>query len=280
MTRRELWKCAGLLPGAAALLGARGALQEPLIVHHEEHALAVESGRGFAEIIELRAKSRPPDLVAGLRDLTPSQASKWANHVRQGRWMLIENGLGFAAPEQSASQRALLFNAFGLLTGPAIPASQLDAIYVEYRWPVRRMVRHFGAVTPVSGGQVIATIGGIPVACRLFARACGRRHLSGNSARAAAGVARSGSPRPCRGFCARAQRLASKRCASAILRTESAIAPRFHHRCLPERSRVHPTVPQLRVSPDGAVRSRHRERVELRWHSADPAGESPGDSVD
>jgi hypothetical protein len=103
------------------------------------------------------ATSLPDDLISQL-----------SASVRNGRWLIFESAAGFGGFE---AQRRQLAEHFGLMIEPPVDlwAAGAAVPYVHYRWPIDVKVRDFSRVVPVSTGraQIIAAIGGLPVAARL-----------------------------------------------------------------------------------------------------------------
>jgi hypothetical protein len=171
MTRRSLLQGAGFVFAASqfSLLSRTGSAPR-LHIAHEDHLLATESALGYSQVLATTTgKSlKGCSIVAGLRNLRDREGYFLADAVGEGRWLLIESGLSFATPSESAYHRRFMRELFGLQIGLHVASQDLKDLYVTYEWPVCCMVRHFGGATPIEadGNDVIARAGGMPIAVR------------------------------------------------------------------------------------------------------------------
>jgi hypothetical protein len=78
--------------------------------------------------------------------------------VCSDRRVLVESAVGFAPEDLTWLERC------GISMGAPVPVT--GPAWVRFTWPLQAMVRDFGRVRPVTGGQVIARLGPVPVAVR------------------------------------------------------------------------------------------------------------------
>ncbi len=133
----------------------------------EAHGLAQESAKGYRLLIESAKEPVPfPGCVIapGLREIEAHVCRDLVSRVRSGGRLLWESGLGFSSENQVRKQLQVLNEGLGLTVLPPITARG----YVEYEWPVRKLVRTFEFVTPVEcpAAEVIARCEGVPVGFR------------------------------------------------------------------------------------------------------------------
>jgi hypothetical protein len=119
-----------------------------------------ESRAGFARAL---AGRRAPGVV-----VFPGAAG-WdasiASHVRSGKLVIFESAAGFADLMALEAQRDGLRAEFGLtVEHPAKPGKEVPPSYVDLAWPVPVRVRDFSYAVPVRGGEVVGSLGGLPVA--------------------------------------------------------------------------------------------------------------------
>jgi hypothetical protein len=107
-------------------------------------------------------------VVPATARLTDDLLTRLSRHVYEGGWLIFESAAGFGGFE---AQREQLARHFHLAIEPPIVlwAGSVPVPYVDYHWPVRTKVRDFSSVIPVHAatGEIIGTIGQIPVAARL-----------------------------------------------------------------------------------------------------------------
>ncbi len=90
--------------------------------------------------------------------------SRWAfrdlpafTRASRGR-VLVESSAGYIAEDLKWLRE------FGISVGA--PLNVRGPAWVRFTWPIEVMIRDFGRVCPVVGGEVIARLGDIPVAAR------------------------------------------------------------------------------------------------------------------
>lgn len=89
--------------------------------------------------------------------------------IEKGGFVLFESGACFAEPEIFKRQQALFRSAFSISLSPPVSLwNDMHPPYVEYCWPVSASVRDFSRAIPVEarGGEVIASVGSMPIAIR------------------------------------------------------------------------------------------------------------------
>jgi len=89
-----------------------------------------------------------------------------AGEARSGRLVIFESAAGFGDRQAFEEQRAGLASAFDLrIEEPvALWPHRTRPEYLDLAWPVRARVRDFSITTPVRGGELVGSIGGLPVA--------------------------------------------------------------------------------------------------------------------
>lgn len=124
-----------------------------------------ESAAGY------RAAGLPPGVhvVPAVSHIGTGALRRMKRFVHSGGILLFESGAAFASEDVHAEQRRLLRAHFGIEIGNAIELWKDGARvpYVEYMWPMRVHVRDFSRAIPVTfveRGQVIASLGAVPVA--------------------------------------------------------------------------------------------------------------------
>jgi hypothetical protein len=108
----------------------------------ERHCLSEESGRGFREA--LRGTRRKVVVAAGMRDLRAEQARGLKQRMMAGEWLIFES-----APDYSEMQARCLAEKFGIGVSRGCGAEDWSGEYVEYEWPVEKLVRPFLGVVMV-----------------------------------------------------------------------------------------------------------------------------------
>ncbi|MFL6351603.1 MAG: hypothetical protein ACJ74Z_07110 [Bryobacteraceae bacterium] len=170
-TRRELLFNILSAPLATALVGHPRdvAPAQPEIVP-EPHCLSEESANGFRVLLSRNSfipnpSSRKVIIVPAARQLTREAAGKLHRHAVNGAWLIVESGLCFMPQQAAVIQIRLLRDVFGFDVQPPVAN---ESAYVEYKWPLRRLVRDFGMITPVrcSPAEKIAEFGGAAVCAK------------------------------------------------------------------------------------------------------------------
>lgn len=157
----------GLLQSAAAALPVlKMRVEEDARVEilAEGHCLSAESARGFRNA--LGGMQRPMVVAAGMRDLCSKQAMALKARVGAGERLVFES-----APEYSAEQVQCLADEFQIRVQRSGGRAEWNGEYVEYQWPVRKLVRPFLAAVTVQGREwtPLATMrGGVCAAQKRF----------------------------------------------------------------------------------------------------------------
>lgn len=170
-TRREiLFDIAAAAPLAGYVLGHPlvPLRREPEIIE-EPHCLSQESAKGFRLLLSRNQQALSPKLMIapGNRKLSREAALRLLHRVTAGKWLILESGLPFMAREEALGQLKLLRDVFGFRVHA--PLAVEDA-YIEYTWPLRRLVRHFSMIAPIecSRSESIAERWGVPVCEKRF----------------------------------------------------------------------------------------------------------------
>jgi hypothetical protein len=170
-TRREVLLNLLSTPVAASFVEPAREPQcpQPKIIS-EPHCLSEESATGFRLLVmRNRLALGPPFpkviIAPGARQLSPDAARGLLQEVVGGTWLIFESGLCFMPQDQAAGQARVLRDVFGL--NVESPLASRDG-YVEYAWPVQRLVRDFSMVTPVkcSRAETIAEFRGATVCAK------------------------------------------------------------------------------------------------------------------
>jgi hypothetical protein len=169
-TRRELLFNILSAPVAAALVRhpREPAHAQPEIIP-EPHCLSEESANGFRLLLSRntplsRGSSRQVVIVPAARQLSHATGRGLLRNVVGGAWLILESGLCFMPKEAAVAQIRVLRDVFGL----EIHAPLASLGYIEYTWPLHRLVRDFSTFTPVkcSPSERIAELGGAAVCAR------------------------------------------------------------------------------------------------------------------
>jgi hypothetical protein len=170
-TRREVLLSLLSTPVAASLFERAREPQcaQPNIIS-EPHCLSEESTTGFRLLLvrnRLASNASFPKVIiaAAARQLSSEAARRLLQEVVRGTWLILESGLCFMPQDQAALQGRVLRDVFGL--NVETPLASRDG-YVEYAWPVRRLVRDFSMFTPVkcSRAETIAEFRGASVCAK------------------------------------------------------------------------------------------------------------------
>jgi hypothetical protein len=170
-TRREVLLNILSTPFAASLFAHSG---QPVCAHpkiiSEPHCLSEESATGFRLLLRRNTLAwsalSPKVIIApGARQLSRETARELLQEVVRGTWLILESGLCFMPREQAAGQIQVLRDLFGLEV--QAPLASRDR-YIEYAWPVVRLVRDFSVSTSVkcSQSEKIAEFAGATVCMR------------------------------------------------------------------------------------------------------------------
>lgn len=161
-TRRNFLKCLTLAPLAARIpLGGTPVRRvAPRVeIWHEDHCLSRESADGFQFLLSgtPTIASRPSDhessaiiIVPGMRNLSAVRCSELLQRARDGAWLILETGSCFLPATDARRQATILENTFDFGILPPVPISKFrTTAYIQYSSPIRRLVRTFGAITPI-----------------------------------------------------------------------------------------------------------------------------------
>ncbi len=142
---------------------------EPEIIT-ESHCLSQESTNGFRLLLSRNTAifggpSPRLIIIPGARQLSREAGLKLLQKVNRGTWLILESGLPFMPPEESVGQIRVLRDVFGLRV--QAPHANGGA-YIEYVWPLRRLLRDFSMITSVecSADEKIAEFGGMAVCAK------------------------------------------------------------------------------------------------------------------
>jgi hypothetical protein len=167
-TRRELLFNILSTPFAATLVEhpLEPADGQPAIIP-EPHCLSEESASGFRLLLQrngrvLNGFSPKLIIIPGARQLSRETGRALVRQVTSGTWLILESGLAFMPLQEAIGQIRVLRDVFGLEV--QAPLANRGA-YIEYTWPLRRLVRDFSMVTPLETPQAkaIAKSGGVAV---------------------------------------------------------------------------------------------------------------------
>jgi hypothetical protein len=165
-TRRQVLLNILSTPLAASVVGhAREPLRAQVKILSEPHCLSEESATGFQVLVTRNrpaSNARSPKVIIapGARQLSRESAGGLFQEVLRGTWLILESGLCFMPREQAAGQVGVLRDAFGLEVRDTLLSG--DG-YIEYAWPLHRLVRDFSMFTPVKclRTERIAEFGGV-----------------------------------------------------------------------------------------------------------------------
>jgi hypothetical protein len=170
-TRREILFNIVSTPLTAALVAhPRGpAPAQPGIIS-EPHCLSEESANGFRLLLNRnRLVSSPLSpkvmIVPAARQLSRQAGCELLRQVTSGTWLILESGLCFMPRAEAIGQIRVLRDVFGFEV--RVPLASRGA-YIEYAWPLRRLVRDFSMVTSLECPQTeaIAKFGGVSVCAK------------------------------------------------------------------------------------------------------------------
>ncbi len=167
-TRRELLFSIAASPAVAVLVG-KPVLLRPhgTEIIEEPHCLSQESGKGFRLLLSRNAHalSSAVILAPGNRKLSLEGAVRLLRRVAAGKWLILESGLAFMPQEEAVGQLKVLRDVFGFKVHDPVA---VDDAYIEYTWPLQRLVRHFSMITPMEcqRSESIAERRGVPVCAR------------------------------------------------------------------------------------------------------------------
>lgn len=170
-TRREILLNVLSTPLAAVLVehGREPARAQPKIIS-EPHYLSDESANGFRLLLSrntLAASALSPKLmiVPAARQLRRETGREVLRVVAGGTWLILESGLCFMPREQAVAQIRVLRDVFRLELREPIASR---GSYIEYTWPLRRLVRDFSMFTTIecSRAERIAEFGGAAVCAK------------------------------------------------------------------------------------------------------------------
>jgi hypothetical protein len=170
-TRRELLFNMLSTPFAATLVDhpPEPAHAQPQIIP-EPHCLSEESASGFRLLLQrnghlLKGFSPRLIIIPGARQLSHETGFALLRQVRAGTWLILESGVAFVRLQEAIRQIRVLFDVFGLEV--RAPLANRGP-YIEYTWPLRRLVRDFSMVTPLkcSRAETIAESGGVAVCAK------------------------------------------------------------------------------------------------------------------
>lgn len=176
-TRRQFLKCLILAPLTAQIPVQEKSVRPRTEIWWEDHCLSRESAHGFQLLLSgqpmvelgssIRGELPSAIIVPGIRHLSIARCSELLQLSRDGTWLILETGSCFLSTEESRRQAALFERAFDVEVLPPVPVSKSGGkdTYIEYVWPIRGLVRTFGAITPIlcKPNEMIACLGRRPV---------------------------------------------------------------------------------------------------------------------
>lgn len=186
VTRREFIYCAAATATAAVVAPrqrvARSSLGASCVVLDlgEQCALR-ESLAGYqAGVADLETIGGPVLIVPAALAIAGAAARRIVRHLEDGGTLILESGATFAAPDSAEfrAHRDALRTLLGVdVEAPRTLVGERRRLpYVEFRWPMPTLVRHFSAIVPVHAhdGERIARVEDTTVA---LARRRGRGTL-------------------------------------------------------------------------------------------------------
>jgi hypothetical protein len=170
-TRREVLFNIVSAPFAAVLFERpRNPVRAQPEILPEPHCLSEESANGFRLLMARnRAVCNAPSpkvvIIPGARQLSRETGRELLQEMVSGTWLIFESGLCFIPRDRAVEQIRVLRDVFGL--GVQIPLANWGG-YIEYAWPLHRLVRDFSMFTPVkcSPEERIAEFGGAAVSAK------------------------------------------------------------------------------------------------------------------
>ncbi len=151
-TRREMLfnLSAAAVAGVLARHSSVGATVQPEILD-EPHCLSQESAKGFRLLLSRNTPlSRNVIILPASRELSRQTGLQLRRQVEAGAWLILESGLAFVPREEVIAQIHVLRDVFGLIAKPPV---EYPGGYIEYTWPVPRLVRDFSMITPIECGR-------------------------------------------------------------------------------------------------------------------------------
>lgn len=148
-----------LAGGAAAMMSADPFKPEPI------GCSLPESARGY----RIACANPAIRVLPAASAISGRTALELRSFIEKGGFVLFESGAAFTEAEIFSRQQALFQSDFGISLSPPVSLwNDMHPPYVEYRWPVNASVRDFSRAIPVEarGGEVIASVGSMPVAIR------------------------------------------------------------------------------------------------------------------
>lgn len=172
-TRREVLLGLIAAPLAASHASPVAEFNSEPDIRPEPHCLSQESAQGFGLLLKKKTGARQNIIILpASRDLSDRSASELLRKVLAGAWLIYESGLCFSSSQTSLRQCRLLREIFGLDVAPPLSISGLapKTFYVQYLWPLEKLVRSFHAITTVrcAPEETIAEFQGMPVCARRF----------------------------------------------------------------------------------------------------------------
>jgi hypothetical protein len=170
-TRREILVNMLSAPIAAALVAQPRAPASALPeIISEPHCLSEESARGFRLLLQrnrqiLNGPSPRLIIIPATRQLSRETGRQLLRQVIGGAWLILESGLAFVPHNEAMGQIRRLRDAFGLELQAPLAS---EGAYIEYVWPLRRLVRNFTTFTPINclRTERVAELGGVAVCAK------------------------------------------------------------------------------------------------------------------
>jgi hypothetical protein len=177
-TRREFLTGLALASLATRLPNPDRAASRGAEIWPEDHCLSQESAIGFQRLLNLDTASnfqgsiasRSLIIVPGTRGMSLARGDDLLQRIDDGTWVILESGVAFSSMAEAKHQADLLKRLFDLKLLPPVKVAEsfVAAAYIEYAQPIYRLVRTFGAITPIDcePTEIIARLGRHPVCAR------------------------------------------------------------------------------------------------------------------
>jgi hypothetical protein len=146
----------------------------------EDHCLSQESAIGFQRLLNRDTASNlsfqssiaPGSFIIapGIRRMSLARGDDLLQRIDDGTWVILESGVAFSSMAEAKHQADLLKRLFDLKLLPPVKVAEsfAAATYIEYAQQIYRLVRTFGAITPIDcePTEIIARLGRHPACAR------------------------------------------------------------------------------------------------------------------
>ena len=120
-----------LAVGVPKLTGSQRKERDRLEILAEDHALAAESASGYVKLVHSQFSSADLLILPAVRQMTLERAWELRKIALNGRWILLESGLGFSMKEEHAEQARILKSVFDSRIRQALDSVEWRGDYVE-----------------------------------------------------------------------------------------------------------------------------------------------------